>query len=155
MPKSDFDVEQPKMSSIDKEKEVTEQQQGGNRDSSSDSDSEMAESSLNGFQEDAGGADSNAEHVQKCLRSKRILQGDELLRLSKNVGSEWRRLGNALKFNFTKLDALEAETQTQSDTVHKMMQDWLAWKQDKATVGRITKALYLSKEWEAIDSLNP
>ena len=29
------------------------------------------------------------------------------------VGSEWRQFGNALKFNFTKLDALAAETESQ------------------------------------------
>ena len=84
-----------------------------------------------------------------------ILDEDEILRLSKQVGPEWRQFGNALKFNFTKLDALAAETQTQSDAVHKMVLDWMAWKKEKATVGRLTKALYLNTEWEAILSLNP
>ena len=100
------------------------------------------------------------------------------------VGSEWRQFGNALKFNFTKLDALAAETESQvkkkfkicvwiisnclsflnyfhfiiifqSDAVHKMVLDWMAWKKEKATVGRLSKALYLNKEWEAILSLTP
>ena len=97
----------------------------------------------------------NNEHVEKCLKSRRILQDDELLHISKNVGQDWRQLGNGLKFNFTKLDALEAETTSTEDTVHKMLQDWCAWKEEKATVGRLSKALYLNSEWQAIQSLNP
>ena len=95
------------------------------------------------------------DHVQKCLKSRRVLEEDEILRLSKQISSEWRQFGNALKFNFTKLDALAAETETQSDGVHKMVLDWMAWKKEKATVGRLSKALYLNKEWEAILSLTP
>ena len=34
------------------------------------------------------------------------------------VGSEWRQFGNALKFNFTKLDALAAETESQVKNVY-------------------------------------
>ena len=102
-----------------------------------------------------GLTDEQKDHVQKCLKSRRVLEEDEILRLSKQVGSEWRQFGNALKFNFTKLDALAAETESQSDAVYKMVLDWMAWKKEKATVGRLTKALYLNTEWEAILSLNP
>lgn len=126
---------------------------------SSDSDTDMAECcASNGFEDSAnnGLSSEQNEHVQACLKSRKVIGEDELLRLSKQVGPEtWRQLGNALKFNFTKLDALEAETSSQSDAVHKMLQDWLAWKKEKATIGRLTKALYLNKDWEAILSLNP
>jgi hypothetical protein len=125
--------------------------------SSEDSDADMAECS-NGYDEplvDQGLSDEQREQVQKCLKSRRVIQEDEILRLSKHVGSEWRQFGNALKFNFTKLDALAAETESQSDAVHKMVLDWMAWKKEKATVGRLSKALYLNKEWEAILSLTP
>ena len=37
------------------------------------------------------------------------------------VGSEWRQFGNALKFNFTKLDALAAETESQVKKKFKKM----------------------------------
>ena len=87
----------------------------------SDSDSDMAEC-LNGLANDPGDPNQNNEHVQKCLKSRRVLQDDELLRISKNVGDEWRQLGNALKFNFTKLDALEVETTSKDDAVYKMLQ---------------------------------
>lgn len=128
------------------------------KSSGSDSDTDMAEccDTSNGFEEvETGLSQEQNAQVQKCLKSRKILEEDDFLRLSKQVGPEWRQLGNALKFNFTKLDALEAETASQSDAVHKMFQDWLAWKKEKATVGRLTKALYLNKEWEAILSLNP
>lgn len=123
---------------------------------SSDSDSDMAEctSIINGMSEESDPRATD-EHVQKCLKSRRVLQEDELLRISKTAGAEWRQLGNALKFNFTKLDALEAETHTHSEAVHKMLQDWVAWKQEKATVGRLTKAFYLNNDWEAIQRLEP
>ena len=55
-----------------------------------------------------------------------------------------------MKFNFTKLDALEAETSTKEDAVYKMFQDWLSWKQDKATVGRLAKAFFLNNEWDTV-----
>ena len=71
-----------------------------------------------------------------------------------------------LRFNFTKLDSLAhsaaahaggttEETTEEQDAVHKMLLDWVAWKGDKATVGRLAKALFLNQEWEAIQSLNP
>merc|ERR1712038_2107867 len=120
----------------------------------SDSDSDMAEC-LNGLSNESSDPNRNNEHVEKCLKSRRILQDDELLRISKNVCQDWRQLGNALKFNFTKLDALEAETTSTEDAVHKMFQDWCAWKQEKATVGRLSKALFLNHEWQAIESLTP
>ena len=126
--------------------------------SDKDSDSDMAE--CNGhltFPE--GMNEDNQEHVQACLKSRRVVQDDELLRLSKNVcKGDWRQLGNSLKFNFTKLDALAAGTDEggqEEDAVHKMLLDWVAWKGEKATVGRLSKALYLNNEWEAIQSLNP
>ena len=128
---------------------------------SSDSDTDMAECS-NGLFDSSVIADLNHDqndHVQKCLKSRRVLEEDELLRTSKHVENDWRQLGNALKFNFTKLDALELEQGSSSESVDKavlkMFQDWMAWKKEKATVGRLTKALYLNNEWEAILSLNP
>ena len=45
----------------------------------SDSDSEMAEC-LNGLSSEPADPNRNNEHVQKCLKSRRVLQDDELLR---------------------------------------------------------------------------
>ena len=43
----------------------------------SDSDSEMAEC-LNGLSSEPADPNRNNEHVQKCLKSRRVLQDDEL-----------------------------------------------------------------------------
>ena len=119
---------------------------------SSDSEMEMAESpaEMNGCE-----SGQNSDHVKSCLKSRRVLQHDELLRISKNIGANWRQVGNALKFNFKQLDVWESEGQNQSDSVYKMLQEWLAWKEEKATASRMAKALYLNQEWEAIDCLCP
>ena len=130
--------------------------------SDKDSDTDMAE--CNGHLDFPDGVSQEQQgHIQECLKSRRVLQDDELLRLSKRVcNGNWRQLGNSLKFNFTKLDALAhhasasgtTETEEQ-DAVHKMLLDWVAWKGEKATVGRLTKALFLNQEWDAIQCLNP
>lgn len=133
--------------------------------SDTNSDTDMAE--FNGrFTPPDGVSEEQQGHMQECLKSQRVLQDDELLRLSKRVcKGKWRQLGNSLKFNFTKLDSLAhsaaahaggtTEETEEQDAVHKMLLDWVAWKGDKATVGRLAKALFLNQEWEAIQSLNP
>ncbi len=133
--------------------------------SDTNSDTDMAE--CNGrFTPPDGVSEEQQGHMQECLKSQRVLQDDELLRLSKRVcKGKWRQLGNSLKFNFTKLDSLAhsaaahaggtTEETEEQDAVHKMLLDWVAWKGDKATVGRLAKALFLNQEWEAIQSLNP
>ena len=63
---------------------------------SSDSDTDMAECTSNGLF-DLASSDLNHDqndHVQKCLKSRRILEEDELLRTSKHVENDWRQLGN-------------------------------------------------------------
>ena len=66
-------------------------------------------------------------------------QADELLRLSKNIGSGWKNVGNGLKFNWAQLDQFEADTKSVSEAVQRMLFRWLQWKDQKATVGRLTK----------------
>ena len=130
--------------------------------SDKDSDTDMAE--CNGhFTFPDGISEDQQVHVQECLKSRRVVQDDEVLRLSKRIcNGDWRQLGNSLKFNFTKLDALAHHassasdgTSQEQDAVHKMLLDWVAWKGEKATVGRLSKALFLNQEWDAIQSLNP
>ena len=139
--------------------------------SDKDSDTDMAE--CNGhFTPPDGISEEQQGHMQECLKSRRVVQDDDLLRLTKRVRKgDWRQLGNSLKFNFTKLDSLahsaahadgtregteeQRAEQEEQDAVHKMLLDWVAWKGEKATVGRLAKALFLNQEWEAIQSLNP
>jgi len=95
------------------------------------------------------------EYMRPLWYSNRVIAGDELLRLSKNIGSSWKSVGNGLKFNWSQLDQFESDTKCLSDAVHRMLFRWLQWKDQKATVGRLTKVLFNHKEYDAIRCLTP
>ena len=103
------------------------------------------------------------EHIRNCWRSKRSIQDDEVLAISKNIGNNWKDVGNALKFNFTRIEKWENEAKlgseengcTISDAVYRMLYFWVQWKDEKATVGRLAKALYNSNELDAFECLKP
>jgi len=95
------------------------------------------------------------EYMRPLWYSNRVIAGDELLRLSKNIGSNWKSVGNGLKFNWAQLDQFEKDTKCLSDAVHRMLFRWLQWKDQKATVGRLTKVLFNHKEYDAIRCLTP
>eukprot|EP00090_Calanus_glacialis_P011645 TRINITY_DN2000_c0_g1_i1.p1 TRINITY_DN2000_c0_g1~~TRINITY_DN2000_c0_g1_i1.p1 ORF type:complete len:262 (+),score=59.76 TRINITY_DN2000_c0_g1_i1:383-1168(+) len=95
------------------------------------------------------------EYMRPLWYSNRVIAGDELLRLSKNIGSNWKSVGNGLKFNWAQLDQFESDTKCLSDAVHRMLFRWLQWKDQKATVGRLTKVLFNHKEYDAIKCLTP
>lgn len=87
--------------------------------------------------------------------SSRVIEDDELLRLSKNIGSNWKAVGNGLKFNWAQLDQFETDTRSHNEAVHRMLFRWLQWKDQKATVGRLTKVLFNHQEYEALHCLTP
>jgi len=95
------------------------------------------------------------EYMRPLWYSTRVMERDELLRLSKNIGSNWKSVGNGLKFNWAQLDQFEKDTKCLSDAVHRMLFRWLQWKDQKATVGRLTKVLFNHKEFDAIRCLSP
>jgi len=95
------------------------------------------------------------EFMRPLWYSNRVIDSNELLRLSKNIGSNWKSVGNGLKFNWSQLDQFESDTHTLGDAVHRMLYRWLQWKDQKATVGRLTKVLFNHKEYEAIRCLSP
>lgn len=95
------------------------------------------------------------ESVRPLWYSSRVMQADELLRLSKNIGSGWKSVGNGLKFNWAQLEQFEADTRCQGEAIHRMLYRWLQWKDQKATVGRLTKVLFNHREYEAISCLQP
>jgi len=95
------------------------------------------------------------EFMRPLWYSNRVIGSDELLRLSKNIGSGWKSVGNGLKFNWAQLDQFESDTKCLSDAVHRMLFRWLQWKDQKATVGRLTKVLFNHKEYDAIRCLTP
>ena len=87
--------------------------------------------------------------------STRVIEQEELPRLSQNIGANWKAVGNGLKFNWAQLDQFEADTKSMCDAVQRMLFRWLQWKDQKATVGRLTKVLFNHKEFDAIRCLNP
>ena len=103
------------------------------------------------------------EHIRNCWKSRRSIQEDELLDISRNVGQNWKDVGNALKFNFTKIDRWEKEAEAGaednggaiSNAVYRMLYSWVQWKDEKATVGKLAKALYNGNEFDAFDCLKP
>jgi len=95
------------------------------------------------------------EELRILYYSKRIIELDELPRLSQNIGANWKAVGNGLKFNWAQLDQFEADTKSVSEAVQRMLFRWLQWKDQKATVGRLTKVLFNHKEYDAIRCLNP
>jgi len=95
------------------------------------------------------------EFMRPLWYSNRVIASDELLRLSKNIGANWKSVGNGLKFNWAQLDQFESDTKCLSDAVHRMLFRWLQWKDQKATVGRLTKVLFNHKEYDAIRCLTP
>ena len=95
------------------------------------------------------------EELRILYYSKRIIELDDLPRLSQNIGANWKAVGNGLKFNWAQLDQFEADTKTMGEAVQRMLFRWLQWKDQKATVGRLTKVLFIHKEFDAIRCLNP
>ena len=98
------------------------------------------------------------EHVRHCLKSRRELQDQDIVVISDKVDrSNWKALANALRFNFVAVEKLEDETNGSNDVVHHMIQSWLslARQYEKATVGRLAKALFLNGDFEAIAELTP
>ena len=103
------------------------------------------------------------EHIRTCWISKRVIHDDEVLAISKNIGKHWKDVGNALKFNFVRIEKWEQEAKqvseddscAVSDAVYRMLYFWVQWKDEKATVGRLAKALYNSDELDAFECLQP
>ena len=95
------------------------------------------------------------EEMRILWYSARVIEQEELPRLSQNIGANWKAVGNGLKFNWAQLDQFEADTKSVSEAVQRMLFRWLQWKDQKATVGRLTKVLFIHKEFDAIRCLNP
>jgi len=85
--------------------------------------------------------------------STKLVEEADLMRLSKNIGNGWKALGNGLKFNWAQLEQFEKDTKSVSEAVYRMLFRWLQWRDQKATVGRLTKVLFNHNEYDAIRCL--
>jgi len=95
------------------------------------------------------------EEMRPLWYSKRVIEQEELATLAHNIGANWKAVGNGLKFNWAQLDQFEADTKTMYDAVQRMLFRWIQWKDQKATVGKLTKVLFNHGEYDAIRCLKP
>ena len=95
------------------------------------------------------------EEMRPLWYSKRVIEQEELALLSHNIGANWKAVGNGLKFNWAQLDQFEQDTKTVFDAVQRMLFRWIQWKDQKATVGKLTKVLFNHGEFDAIRCLKP
>lgn len=93
------------------------------------------------------------EFMRPLWYSTKLVEEADLMRLSKNIGNGWKAFGNGLKFNWSQLEQFETETKSISEAVHRMLFRWLQWRDQKATVGRLTKVLFNHNEYDAIRCL--
>ena len=87
--------------------------------------------------------------------SKRVIDHEELPSIARNMGANWKAVGNGLKYNWAQLDQFEADTNTMVDAIQRMLFRWIQWKDQKATVGKLTKVLFNHGEYDAIRVLKP
>ena len=95
------------------------------------------------------------EEMRPLWESKRVIDHEELPAIARNMGSNWKAVGNGLKYNWAQLDQFEADTKTMVDAIQRMLFRWIQWRDQKATVGKLTKVLFLHGEYDAIRVLRP
>jgi len=90
------------------------------------------------------------EILYPLLKSSRKIREDDIEIVSKRMGSGWKEVGNQLKFNWSQLDQIERDTGSLSAAAHRMLYKWMQHKDERATVGSLSKALFKADEYEAI-----
>ena len=97
------------------------------------------------------------EFMNNLLSSKRQIDYPDILKLSKNIGKNWKIVGGrgreGLKFSDALLDQFESDTKCHSDAVRRMLYRWWQWKDEKATVDKLARALFNAKEFDALKYL--
>ncbi|XP_023321085.1 uncharacterized protein LOC111695858 isoform X2 [Eurytemora carolleeae] len=87
-------------------------------------------------------------------KSQRVLSEDDIDQISKQMGKGWKDVGSRLMFNWSQLEQFEQDTSSLSQAAFKMLYRWIQWKDERATVGKLTKALFMSEEFDAIRVLH-
>ena len=90
------------------------------------------------------------EEVRPLWTSKRVIVHKELPSIARNMGANWKEVGKKLNFNLAQLDQFEADTKTMVDAIQRMLYRWIQWKDTKATVQKLTIALFEHKEYNAV-----
>ena len=94
------------------------------------------------------------EFMKRLLSSKKQIDYPDILKLSKNIGHNWKIVGgrgrDGLKFSDAQLDQFESDTKCLSEAVRRMLYRWWQWKDDRATLDKVALALYVAKEFDAL-----
>ncbi len=109
-------------------------------------------------------------HIRCCHTSQRRLEEDDVLRVGDRIAAKWRDVGNSLHFTHAQLDQIEAEggEKESSSTsasaappslecacAELLLSRWIKWKCERATVKRLSKALYNNGLADAIAAIDP
>ena len=72
------------------------------------------------------------------------------------MGSGWRRVGENLEFTTPWLDQIETDcVGNLGESSERMLFRWMQWKCNKATVKKLSTALYKGGEVDAINFMDP
>ena len=93
--------------------------------------------------------------MRPYLNSERVIEQEELSMIARNMGSNWKAVGKGLEFQWAQLDQFETDTKSMVDAIQRMLFRWVQWKDQKATVGKLTKVLFNQEESEAIRVMKP
>ncbi|TRY63903.1 hypothetical protein TCAL_14321 [Tigriopus californicus] len=94
-------------------------------------------------------------HIDRCLKSKRPLEDEELAGIARHIGSKWKDIGNGLKLNFVLLDSIDDEKDSLSEKVEVMLNRWTEKYCERASVGRLAKILFQHEHYQALAALSP
>ena len=95
------------------------------------------------------------EVMRPLWYSRRVIEREELSIIARNIGGNWKAVGKSLEYNSAKLDQFEADTKTMVDAVQRMLFRWINWKDQKATIGKLTQVLFENEEYDAIRVMKP
>ena len=86
------------------------------------------------------------EKFKPLRNSKRLVGHEDINLVSKLIGANWKKIGKDLELDRGKLEQFKADTKTMSDAVLRMLFKWFQWRDEEATVGKLTKVLFKHKE---------
>ena len=85
----------------------------------------------------------------------RLVTPEETRLVAARLGLGWQQVGRELQFSQAALDQFQQDTRSHTEAIQRMLFRWTQWKDHKATVKRLTRALFLHKEYAAIQVLRP
>ncbi len=72
------------------------------------------------------------------------------------VGLQWKSVGYGLKLHHAVLDQIDADCEGElPEKVELMLKRWIMFRAERATVARLTKALFNHSEYDAIAAVRP